>query len=186
MKKKNVLIFGAQGLIGRQLYFSKKLNKEYNIIGLDLRNNLDRKIIKINTLDEKKLKNKINQIHKVYGKIYASVNVTFPKVLQKKDPPNINSKIFAKEISNHVCSFLNTTQTMCEYFIKKKIKGRIINFASIYGNFIPRFEIYKNTNMNLPLQYTISKSSVITLTKYFSKFFLKKKININTISPGGV
>ena len=47
---------GAQGLIGRQLYFSKKLNKEYNIIGLDLQNNLDRKIIKINTLDEKKLK----------------------------------------------------------------------------------------------------------------------------------
>ena len=73
-----------QGLIGRQLYFSKKLNKEYNIIGLDLRNNLDRKIIKINTLDEKKLKNKINQIHKVYGKIYASVNVTFQKFYKKK------------------------------------------------------------------------------------------------------
>ncbi len=186
MKKKNVLIFGAQGLIGRELYFSKKLNKEYNIIGLDLRNNLDKKIIKINTLDEKKLKKKLNEIHKVYGKIYASVNVTFPKVLQKKNPPNINSKIFSKEFSNHVCSFLNTTQTMCEYFIKKNIKGRIINFASIYGNFIPRFEIYKNTNMNLPLQYTVSKSSIITLTKYFSKFFLKKKININTISPGGV
>ena len=84
MKKKNVLIFGAQGLIGRQLYLCKKLNKEYNIIGLDLKNNLNKKIIKINTLDEKKLKNKINQIHKVYGKIYASVNVTFPKVLQKK------------------------------------------------------------------------------------------------------
>jgi NAD(P)-dependent dehydrogenase (short-subunit alcohol dehydrogenase family) len=186
MKKKNVLIFGAQGLIGRQLYLCNKLNREYNIIGLDLRNNLNKEIIKINTLNEKKLIKKLNEIHKVYGKIYASVNVTFPKVLQRNNPPKINSKVFTKEFSNHVCSFLNTTQTMCEYFIEKNIKGRIINFASIYGNFTPRFEIYKNTGMNLPLQYTVSKSSIITLTKYFSKFFLKKKININTISPGGV
>ena len=40
--------------------------------------------------------------------------------------------------------------------------------------------------MNLPLQYVISKHSIITLSKYFSKFYLKNKININTISPGGV
>ncbi len=112
--------------------------------------------------------------------------MTFSPVLQKKNPPHINSKKFSRELSNHVESFLNTTQITCEYFSKNKIEGRIINFASIYGNLTPRFEIYKNTKMTLPIQYSLSKSSIIMLTKYFSKFFLKKKININTISPGGV
>ena len=46
----------------------------------------------------------------------------FQKFYKKNNPPKINSKVFAKEFSNHVCSFLNTTQTMCEYFIKKKLK----------------------------------------------------------------
>lgn len=186
MKKKNILIFGASGLIGKQLFLSPKLNLDYNVIGFDIKSKNDKRIIKLNTLDSKNIKKKINQIHKNFGIIHGFINVTFPPVLQKKDPPKINSKKFSKELSIHVESFLNTTQAACEYFSKNKIKGRIINFASIYGDFIPRFEIYKNTNMSLPIQYSICKSSIIMLTRYFSKFFLKKKININSISPGGV
>ena len=112
--------------------------------------------------------------------------LNFSNSFTKKNPPHINSKIFSKEISNHICSYFNTTQILCDYFVKNKIKGKIINFSSIYGTIIPRFEIYRNTGMNLPLQYVISKHSIITLSKYFSKFYLKNKININTISPGGV
>ena len=40
--------------------------------------------------------------------------------------------------------------------------------------------------MNLPLQYTISKEFSYHFDKIFFKIFFKKKININTISPGGV
>ena len=94
--------------------------------------------------------------------------------------------MFLKEINIHLGSFLNTTQIMCDYFLNKKIKGKIINFASIYGEFIPRFEIYNNTKIIAPLQYSIIKNSIITMSKYFAKFFLKKKININCISPGGI
>ena len=45
----------------------------------------------------KKTQNKINQIHKVYGKIYASVNVTFPKVLQKKTHQILIQKFLQKK-----------------------------------------------------------------------------------------
>ena len=186
MKKKIILIFGANGLIGKQLFSSKELNLKYHLIGFDIKKKAKEKIIKMNTLNTKSLKKKLNEIHKTFGRIYGVINVTFSPVLQKKNPPHINSKKFSRELSNHVESFLNTTQITCEYFSKNKIEGRIINFASIYGNLTPRFEIYKNTKMTLPIQYSLSKSSIIMLTKYFSKFFLKKKININTISPGGV
>ena len=186
MKKKNILIFGAEGLIGKELIKSKTLNNQFNIIGLDIKPKLRSKIIRANTLNYNGLKTKIIKIEKKYGKIYGCLNLTFPPVLQRKNPPYINSNIFSKEISNHICSYFNTTQLLCEYFVKNKIKGRIINFSSIYGTIIPRFEIYKNTGMNLPLQYSISKHSIITLSKYFSKFYLKNKININIISPGGI
>ena len=186
MKKKNILIFGAGGLIGKEIIKSSNLNNQFNIIGLDIKTKSSSKIIKVNTLNYNALKTKIIKINKKCGKIYGCVNLTFPPVLQRKNPPHINSKIFSKEISNHICSYFNTTQILCDYFVKNKIKGKIINFSSIYGTTIPRFEIYKNTGMNLPLQYSISKHSIITLSKYFSKFYLKNKININTVSPGGV
>ena len=71
------------------------------------------------------------------------------------------------------------------YFIKKKA-GNIIHISSIYGSFIPRFEIYRNTQLNMPLDYLISKSVMNYFTKYLSKLLLGSKIIINNISPGGI
>ncbi len=187
VKKKIVIVFGGTGLIGSALMRSMSLNKKYKLINLDL--NIKKNMLinfKCNVLNEKQTENRIKQITHKYGKIYGVINATYPKVIQKKSPGKINPNLFAREISNHLKSFFNTTQIMCNYFKKKKIEGRIINLASIYGEFIPRIEIYKGTNISAPMQYLISKNSLITMTKYFSKFFLKDKININCISPGGI
>ena len=37
MKKKNILIFGAGGLIGKEIIKSTNLNNQFNIIGLDIK-----------------------------------------------------------------------------------------------------------------------------------------------------
>lgn len=187
MNKKNVIIFGGKGLIGNTLMQSHLLTDKYELINLDLsvqKNSYPN--FKCDVLKNKEIESKINKISNIYGPIYGVINSTYPKVLQKKKPGNINSNLFSKEIADHFKSFLNTTQIACNYFIKKKIHGKIINFASIYGEFIPRLEIYKRTKMGVPMQYLIAKNSLITMTKYFSKYFLKKKININSISPGGI
>jgi NAD(P)-dependent dehydrogenase (short-subunit alcohol dehydrogenase family) len=78
------------------------------------------------------------------------------------------------------------TQCFAKHFKKNNI-NKIINFSSIYGSQIPRFEIYKNTSIKtMPLQYSIIKNSINTLMSHSAKFFLKKNIKINNISPGGV
>ena len=52
---------------------------------------------------------------------------------------------------------------------------------------IPRFEIYKSTSISgMPLQYAVIKNAINTMMSHSAKFFLKKKIKINNISPGGV
>ena len=96
----------------------------------------------------------------------------------------LNFKDFSKEISTHLEPFYNLNKIFIDYF--KKRRGSIINFASIYGSFLPRFEIYKDTNMDMPLYYAMSKSSLLMMTKYLAKLYLKQKIRINSVSPGGI
>lgn len=187
MKKKNIIIFGGSGLIGKTLIQSTLLKKKYLLFNLDL--TIKKKNIfnqKCDVLNEKQIKDKIKIISKSHGPIYGVINATYPKVHQNKKPGNINPELFSQEIGEHFKSFLNTTQIAANLFIKKKTEGKIINFASIYGKFIPRIEIYKRTKMGMPMQYLVVKNSLITMSKYFAKFFLKNKININCISPGGI
>lgn len=187
MEKKNILIFGGSGLIGNTLMQSSLLMKKYRLFSLDI--SIKKKNLlnfKCDVLNNKEIEKKIYQISKSYGPVYGVINSTYPKVLQNKKPGKINPDLFSLELGKHFKSFLNTTQISCNYFIKKKIEGKIINFASIYGEFIPRIEIYKGTKMGVPMQYLVVKNSLITMSKYFAKFFIKKKININCISPGGI
>jgi NAD(P)-dependent dehydrogenase (short-subunit alcohol dehydrogenase family) len=186
--KKNVIFVGGSGLIGKSLINDIRISSDFNCLNFDLRNSTEKSSLFFRT-DASKMVNlntAIQRAHKKHGLIYAVVNCAYPKALQKIDLPNINSDKFSREISNHLGLYLNVIQCFAKYFDKKKT-SKIINFSSIYGSFMPRFEIYKNTSIStMPLQYLIIKSSINKLMEYSAKFFLKKNIKINNISPGGV
>ena len=67
-----------------------------------------------------------------------------------------------------------------------KINGfaSIINISSIYGNFSPDPNIYKDTNLDNPPYYGVAKSGLQQLTKYAAVNLAKYNIRVNTISPG--
>ena len=81
--------------------------------------------------------------------------------------------------------YYNLNKIFIDYF-KKNGGGSIINFASIYGSYLPRFEIYKKAKMSMPMHYALAKSSIIMMTRFLAKEFLHTKIRLNSISPGGV
>ena len=58
--------------------------------------------------------------------------------------------------------------------------------GSVYGTLPPRFQIYKNTELTLPVEYSSIKASIIQMTKYFAQYFKKDKIRVNCLSPGGI
>ena len=64
----------------------------------------------------------------------------------------------------------------------------MINFSSIYGEKIPNFNIYKGTKIKMPIEYSIVKSSLIIMSKYFDKWskFKNKKIEFYSVNPAGV
>jgi NAD(P)-dependent dehydrogenase (short-subunit alcohol dehydrogenase family) len=78
-----------------------------------------------------------------------------------------------------------TSQQFAKYF-QKQGHGNIINIASVYGVIAPKFEIYANTTMTMPVEYAAIKSGVIHLTAYMAKLFKSQQIRVNCLSPGGI
>ena len=50
----------------------------------------------------------------------------------------------------------------------------------------PKFDTYKGTNMSSPIEYSAIKSGIISITKYLAKYYSKKNLKINCVSPGGI
>ena len=40
--------------------------------------------------------------------------------------------------------------------------------------------------MTSPLEYSAIKSGIISITKYLSKYYKKRNLRVNCISPGGI
>jgi NAD(P)-dependent dehydrogenase (short-subunit alcohol dehydrogenase family) len=188
MKKKTILILGASGLIGESLY-QKFKESDFNVLGCDLflPKIYKKNFYKINASKEKEIKNLIKKIVKNHGNVDVIINAIYPKNTKKKN--NFfkqDKKDFLSKINSHLEINFSINKTFVNYFLKNKIKGNIIHISSIYGSFIPRFEIYKNQRFTMPLDYLIAKSSMNYFTKYLSKLLLGSGIVINNISPGGI
>jgi NAD(P)-dependent dehydrogenase (short-subunit alcohol dehydrogenase family) len=95
-----------------------------------------------------------------------------------------NSDLWHKEIDVNLVSVIEIIQNFRKLLMISK-KPSVINIASIYGFTAPKFKIYKNSKFSSPIGYSVSKSGLIQLTKWFASF-LSPKIRVNCISPGGI
>ena len=184
---KNIIVFGGSGLIGKEIIeYLKKY--DVKILNADIKKSKikDVSFLKCNVLKRNDIIKTKNYFIKKFGPIDAIINCFYPRSKNfNKSFEKIGKNDFLNSVHSHLGSFFEINQIFCIYF-KKRNKGKIINFTSIYGEFIPRFEIYKNVNFTMPIQYMISKNSIIQMTKFLAKLYLKDKININCISPGGI
>jgi NAD(P)-dependent dehydrogenase (short-subunit alcohol dehydrogenase family) len=58
--------------------------------------------------------------------------------------------------------------------------------CSIYGLVAPKFDIYEETNMTMPVEYAAIKAAILNLTRYYASYYKGSSIRFNCISPGGV
>ena len=54
------------------------------------------------------------------------------------------------------------------------------------GIIAPKFDIYNNTKMDMPVEYAVIKSALLNLTKYMAKYCKGNSIRVNSMSPGGI
>jgi NAD(P)-dependent dehydrogenase (short-subunit alcohol dehydrogenase family) len=128
----------------------------------------------------------ISAVHARYGRIDAVVNSAYPRNAQYgRKFFDVTHEDFCENISLNLGGMFLVCQKMAEFF-QKQGHGNIINIASIYGVTAPKFEIYENTAMTMPVEYAAIKSAVIHLTKYMAKYLRGSHIRVNSISPGGI
>ena len=197
---KTVIITGGAGLIGSA--FSKacaESNANLVIVDIDekrgneLIDAIQTKTKNENTVfqrcditDIKDIQNLINLTLDQFGKIDALVNNAYPRNRNfGKVFEEVTFDDFCENVDMHLGGYFLITQQVAKTMIKQKY-GTIINMASIYGFAAPRFEVYGDTKMTMPVEYAAIKGGIITLTKYLASYLGKYNIRVNAVSPGGV
>lgn len=199
-ENKIVVITGGAGLLGQE--FSKAvIESNWTPIIADLDQERGQKVTKqlkeqnpncnaefhiLNINNKKSVLRLIEDLHQRYGKIDALVNNAYPRNKNYgRKFEDVTYEDFCENLNINLGGYFLTSQQFLNYFCTQGF-GNVINISSIYGVIAPRFEIYNNTPMTMPVEYAAIKSALIHLTKYMAKYYKGKNIRVNTISLGGL
>ena len=200
LKDKIIVVTGGAGLIGTGFIKAIVKNNGTAIIadvnknvGLELKTNLTKSLnsknidfIKLDINSKESILNCISELSQKYKRIDALVNNAYPRNdAYGNHFFDINYSDFIDNLSLNLGGYFLASQQFANFF-KSQGHGNIINMSSIYGVIPPKFDIYKDTPMTMPVEYAVIKSGLIHLTKYMAKYFKGLNIRVNSISPGGI
>tara|TARA_B100000965_G_C19546400_1_gene738028 strand:- start:530 stop:1213 length:684 start_codon:yes stop_codon:yes gene_type:complete len=169
---KSIILTGNKGFIGR--YLEKELNKSgYNVIGYDMEKNLEDEDI-------------VNKIMSINNKSKYLINAFAinDHIDNKESKKTSLSTTPLESFKRYMDVNVSSLYSVCSEFIKTRETGNIINFSSIYGLLSPNPKIYEE-NRSKAIGYSISKSSVISLTKYLAAHYAPK-FRVNSLALGGI
>ncbi len=190
LKNKIVVIIGANGLLGKE-FVKSCLENNAKVIASDIVEDLglrdeDLDYKKCDITSKNSILDLINFSKEKFGKIDAVVNTAYPRNKNYgRKFEDVEYEDFCENMDLNLGGYFLVSQQFAEFF-KNQNYGNIINIASIYGIIPPRFEIYKDTNMTMPIEYNVIKHSLISMTKYIAKYYKGYNIRVNCISPGGI
>jgi NAD(P)-dependent dehydrogenase (short-subunit alcohol dehydrogenase family) len=200
LKDKVIVITGGLGLLGREFVSAIVRNQGIAIIA-DVNEAVGEQVISQLNLEESKanivfhplditskqsITEMVDVISTRHGRIDALVNNAYPRNKNYgKHFFDVQYNDFCENINLNLGGYFQTSQQLAIYF-QKQGHGNIINIASIYGVIAPKFEIYQNTQMSVPVEYAAIKSAIIHLSMYMAKYFKGMNIRVNTLSPGGI
>jgi NAD(P)-dependent dehydrogenase (short-subunit alcohol dehydrogenase family) len=128
----------------------------------------------------------IAALHDRHGHIDAVVSNAYPRNKNwGRKLEDVTYADFCENVDLHLGGYFLVAQKFALYF-RSHGGGNIVNMASIYGTIAPRFDVYANTPMTMPVEYAAIKSAIIQLTRYFAQYFKADGIRCNTLSPSGI
>jgi len=200
LNNKVIVVTGGAGLIGQEFVRTIVQNGGTAVIAdIDIMNankvkegllkeyqTSDIDVIDFDINSENSIQDAIDYLDNKYHKIDALINNAYPRNKNYgKSLLEVEYQDFCENTNLHLGGYFLTSQKFIRYFVKQG-SGNIVNISSIYGVITPRFEIYKDTEMGMPVEYAVIKAALIHLTKYMAKYCQDKNIRINVMSPGGV
>jgi len=194
--KLTVVITGGAGRIGFELAKDLIQNGNNVVIGdknkiklLKIKKQLNSDQLGIFASDLSKKNNIDNFIKytlKIFGEIDSAVLCAYPTSKGWGTRfEDLKEKNLFIDLQKQLGGTIIFSQRILKHFNKIN-KGNLILISSIQGIQAPKFEHYKDLKMVSPIEYSSIKAGVISITKYLSKYYRKKNIRINCISPGGI
>lgn len=197
LENKTILIAGAGGLLG-SLLVSKIIAQGGRVIAADINKkamkerleSLDVDItdeyLTLTTLDITNEKS-VSELFLSHIGIDGAVNSTYPRnKTYGAHFFDVSLESFNENISLHLGSAFLFTQQCAKYFKNSNTPFSLVNISSIYGVIAPKFEIYNNTPMTMPVEYAAIKSAIQHLIKYTVAYVNDSRFRINCVSPGGI
>jgi len=133
--------------------------------------------------DEKSIHDLVTQVMKRHNHIDVLVNNSVSREGYKK-LEETTAADWEKAQHINATGLMLINKAVAQIMVTHQ-KGSIINIGSIQGVVGPNFEVYGNTGMTSPLNYTYDKWGMVGLTKWMANYYGKHNIRVNCISPGG-
>lgn len=193
LENKVIVVTGGLGFLGKEFCRSISINGGIVIVTdiddeiklfADSLENAD--YFKLDIIDKNSINQLIRFLDEKYLKIDALVNCAYPRNKNYGNKfEDVEYNDFCENINLNLGGYFLCSNLFSKYFVTQNF-GNIINIASIYGVVAPKFELYENTKMTMPVEYAVIKSALIHLTKYMAKYFRGNNIRVNSISLGGL
>ena len=200
LKNRVVVITGGAGFIGEEFVKAVALNGGIAVmadidakVGLETKKRLSKELqsenidfVEIDITSKKSINSVLNYLDTKYKRVDALVNNAYPRNKNfGKHFFDVEYDDFVENVGLNLGGYFTTSKLFALYF-KNQGYGNIVNISSIYGVVAPKFEVYDNTPMTMPVEYAAIKAGLIHLTKYMAKYFKGLNIRVNTLSPGGI
>lgn len=143
-------------------------------------------VVEVSIINEESVDKMIEQSSDIMGKIDGLLNTAYPRNKNYgRKFEDVKYQDFCENIDLHLGGYFLVSQKILEYF-KRNGGGSLLNMSSIYGISAPRFDVYDNTQMTMPVEYAAIKAGIVNLTKYMAKYYKGNEIKVNCLSLGGL
>jgi len=197
LNKKKAFVIGGSGLLGSEIV-KLLLENSATVINLDLYNK--KKIFNktkysknyfyqnFDTSDIQNLDKKIELVIKKFGCPNIFINSSYPVSSDWNLSSFKKNKIsnLRKNVDIHQNSYCWSAHKICQKMKEKKILGSVILLNSIYGFLGQNMSLYKNTNIEENMNYSIIKGAILNFSRQLASYYGSSGIRVNSVCSGGV
>lgn len=184
LKNKVVVLIGSEGLIGKT-FGQGLIGKGVILVKADIAMKSETDFY-VDINNEDSVQALITDVRNKYKIIDAVVCTAYPRNRNYgRKVLDVTYADFCENVNLNLGGYFLVLQRFSKYFSEVG-GGNIVLISSVYGLITPKFNIYKNTSMTMPVEYTAIKSALISLSRYFAKYLKGQNVRVNCISPGGI
>lgn len=197
LENKVILVAGAAGLLGSRVVEQllqhgaqviatdlscERVEQQLSKIGVDTTGN-NIAIRALNLLEKPAVCEFFQSLDTLDGAVNCSYprNKTYGQHFYDVDVDSFNDNV-----SMHLGSAFLFTQQCAAYFERERRPLSVVNMSSIYGVVAPKFDVYNDTPMTMPVEYAAIKSAIQHISRYAAAYVDNSLFRVNCVSPGGI